>query len=242
MENNFGNISLEMALNEARDTNLVGFSVMNSEVGFVSESENKIQEIREDLEAKRKEFVRITDDKIFFLEVSKRVKLVIAYLGDISDKESRENCVYNAIMYYLNGNKLEAGNYVKMLESDPKGLLEWLFNSKNVRKSALELKKLFRFMEQNKCAARYNNIRENEVFYRALTMLLNVKGSHRELLEYLDNSLKELSKVISKSYAILKSAELAMDTYKEQDNVNSKTWDGVLGGLLGESDLMAANA
>ena len=122
-------------------------------------------------------------------DFQKRLCRVIALLPSTEDRKLRENQVYNALNYYLYGDSKEAVRYARAAGKKPESWLSRLRYGSKIRKSMLQLRWMFNFIDEKNCRQKIQNRRDNEDFCTALDLMLNMRLSRNSAVEFLQRKM-----------------------------------------------------
>lgn len=178
-------------------------SIWNSADDMLSKGgEEYMLQLSKQIARKQASIRKAETDVLLLSELQRRLGRVLNLLPNTNDKKLRENQIYNALTYYLYGNTVEAVRYAKAAGKKPDSFVVRLMYGAKIRKSMIQLRWLFAFIDEKNCRQRVQERTNNQDFCAAVDMFLNVRQPKNSAVEFLNRkmfndykSLRELNKL-----------------------------------------------
>lgn len=132
---------------------------------------------------------KIEADVLIMSDLQKRLGRTLALLPETDDRNLRENQIYNALTYYLYGDTKEAVRYARAAGRKPKSFIARFLYGAKIRKSMVQLRWLFGFIDEKNCRQKLQTRNENEDFCAALDLFLNVRQPKSSAVDFLNRKM-----------------------------------------------------
>ena len=156
---------------------------------------------------------KIEADVLIMSDLQKRLGRTLALLPDTDDRNLRENQIYNALNYYLYGDTKEAVRYARAAGKKPTSFISRCLYGAKIRKSMVQLRWLFAFIDEKNCRQKLQNRNENEDFCAALDLFLNVRQPNSSAVDFLNRKMFCEYKNLRELKNLKKQATYSLNTH-----------------------------